>query len=228
MVNHGLPHGASHSASDIEPSADMGGFSISFMVPFERTAVYDELLVPDDPLGSSPHVDFEILRAGYTQEMSAGCVRKATFVAPFYGETTSELTMAERGPHQGYGKSYIVWRQLESQTRLNLTGDAHNYPEFGVILEGGEDGTLVTMRYNFKRIDLRGPLCCIASCMPSLLRWHLHASVGSVWHLEMVRRGYMPLKRPNFSHIIRDLSVEEQIRLRATLPKDDKGGCAIM
>ena len=43
----------------------MGGFTLSFMIPFERTDVYDELLVDDNPLGSSPNVNFEIVRPGY-------------------------------------------------------------------------------------------------------------------------------------------------------------------
>ena len=221
-----LPRGASRSESDLAPSPDMGGFSLSFMLPFERTAVYDELLIKDNPLGSSPNVQFTILRPGYSSEMSAGCVRQASFVAPFFGETTSELTVAERGPEDSYGKSHVVWRQLESSTRLNLL-DGRHLPEFGVVLEGGEMGTLVTMRYNFSRAEMQGPLCCLASCLPALLRWHLHASVGAVWHLEMVRRGYLPLKRPQFSRIIQDLSEEEQIRLRATLPKAEEGGCVI-
>ena len=46
----------------------MGGFTLSFMIPFERTEVYDELLVDDNPLGSSPNVAYTILRPGYDGE----------------------------------------------------------------------------------------------------------------------------------------------------------------
>lgn len=109
--------------------------------------------------------------------MSAGCVRRVSFFAPFCGETTSELVVADRGSPAADGQSRVVWRQLESSTRLNLLGetlaDGEAFPEFGVALEGGPGGTLVTMTYNFARVDLRGPLFFLASCMPALLRWHL-------------------------------------------------------
>ena len=118
--------------------------------------------------------------------MSPGCVRRVEFAAPFYGETTSELMVCDRGPDRGDGVSQIIWRQLESSTRLNLLGHRGYYPEFGVVLEGGPGGTLVTMRYNFAKADMKGPLCFLPKCMPDLLKWHLHGSIGSVWHMEMV------------------------------------------
>ena len=118
--------------------------------------------------------------------MSPGCVRRVEFAAPFYGETTSELMVCDRGPDRGDGVSQIIWRQLESSTRLNLLGHRGYFPEFGVVLEGGPGGTLVTMRYNFAKADMKGPLCFLAKCMPDLLKWHLHGSIGSVWHMEMV------------------------------------------
>ena len=65
-------------------------------------------------------------------------------------------------------------------------GPSRYFPEFGVVLEGGPGGTLVTMRYNFAKADMKGPLCFLAKCMPDLLKWHLHGSIGSVWHMEMV------------------------------------------
>ena len=56
--------------------------------------------------------------------MSAGCVRQVQFAQPFFGETISELTVADRGAASGEdGRSEIVWRQLVSSTRLNLLGD---------------------------------------------------------------------------------------------------------
>jgi hypothetical protein len=108
-----------------------------------------------------------------------------SFAAPFYGETTSELTIAERGPPTRIGRSRVVWRQLETSTRLNLLGDEERgvFPEFGVEMEGSAVGTLVTMTYNFARIEMRGPLCFLGSCLPSLLQWHLHSSIGAVWHV---------------------------------------------
>ena len=150
--------------------------------------------------------------------MSAGCVRQVMFAEPFFGETISELTVADRGESSVEGRSVVVWRQLHSATRLNLLGDGRHSPEFGVQLEGGSDGTLVTMRYNFARAEMKGPLCFLVGCMPSLLKWHLHASIASVWHMEMVRRGHVPLKRP-FRRMGRDESEEEQIKLRARQPR---------
>ena len=198
----------------------MGGFELSFHLPFERRHVYDELVVHPrvrHPLGAAPNVAFTIMRPGYEpgDEMSAGCVRKVSFAAPFFGETVSELTVASRGEdgkEEGY--SEVVWRQLKSETRLNLLGDGVHLPEFAVGLEGGPGGTLVTLRYNFARAEMSGPLCFIVGCLPSLLKWHLDASIQGVWHIEMVRRGYVPLRRP-FRKVADDRSEEERIRLSA-------------
>ena len=57
-------------------SPDMGGFTLSFMIPFERTSVFDELLVADNPLGSAPNVAFTVLAPGYYEaEVSASVSR---------------------------------------------------------------------------------------------------------------------------------------------------------
>lgn len=147
--------------------------------------------------------------------MSPGCVRRVSFAAPFFGETVSELIVAEAGEAVDGGRSEVVWRQLHSATRLNLLGDGRSLlPEFGVELEGGPDGTLVTMRYNFMRAEMSGPLCFLVGCMPSLLKWHLHAHIASVWHMEMVRRGHVPLKRP-FRRMGNDVDEEDLIKRRA-------------
>ena len=152
-------------------------------------------------------------------QISAGLVRKVSFAAPFFGETVSELTVAERGSADAdSGRSEVVWRQLHSSTRLNLLGDRGHLPEFGVVLEGGPQGALVTLRYNFARAEMSGPLCFLVGCMPSLLKWHLHASIANVWHIEMVRRGYIPLKRP-FLQMRSDLDEEESIRQAARTPR---------
>ena len=196
-----LPPGASTSREELTPSPAMGGFELAFHLPFDRCSVYDELLIHPrrgHPLGASPNVAFSVIRPGYEahEEMSVGCVRKVTFAQPFYGMTTSELAVASRGdPDAEEGISELVWRQLQSSTRLNLLGDGQHPPEFGVVLEGGPAGTLVTMRYNFARAQMDGPLCLLVGCMPALLRWHLHASISSVWHLEMVSAAHAP-RRP--------------------------------
>ena len=67
--------GASSSVEELEyGSPDMGGFTLSFMIPFERTSVFDELLVADNPLGSAPNVAFTVLAPGYYEaEVSARC-----------------------------------------------------------------------------------------------------------------------------------------------------------
>lgn len=193
----------------------MGGFDISFFLPFSRQELYSELLVVDNPLGSSPNVSFTVLRPGYTEEVSPGFVRKCTFAAPFFGETISELTVAEPGTRFGPGKSSIKWRQLESSTRLNLVGRDGILPEFLVELDGSEDGTLVRLAYNFAQVNVGGPLFCLVNCMPSLLRYHLHSSIVSVWHMEMVRRNHVPQKKPVFANLISDKSEEEAIRDQA-------------
>ena len=234
----------------------MGGFELSFYLPFDRACVYDELLVHPRrryPLGASPNVAFSILRPGYdpdnevrplarrwpparqpqphlddggarargrAAQLSVGCVRQVSFAAPFFGETVSELTVAARGAPEGEeGRSEVVWRQLDSATRLNLLGDGRHLPEFGVQLEDGPHGTLVTLRYNFARAEMQGPLCFLVGCMPSLLKWHLHASIASVWHLEMCRRGHVPCKRP-FRQMSADVSLEESIRSKARTPRE--------
>lgn len=204
----------------------MGGFELSFFVPFDRLDIYAELVVNASdrlPLGASPNMVFTILRPGYdaSDEMSPGCVRQVSFAAPFFGETISELTVAEPGAPGEDGRSELVWRQLHSSTRLNLLGDGRYLPEFGCVLESSTDGTLVTMRYNFARAEMSGPLCFLVGCMPQLLKWHLHASISSVWHMEMVRRGHVPLRKPTFGKIAADRSEEEQIRLKAQLPRGE-------
>ena len=174
-----LPAGASRPPSDglppqFDDSPDMGGFSVSFFLPFERLDVYNELLSRDNPLGSSPNAQFKILRPGYTEGMvmSPGCVRRVVFGSPNFGETVSELTAAEPGPDVS-GKSFIKWRQLHTATRMNLLGRGHHPVEFIVELEGGQGGTLITLRYNFESIDMKGPLFCIVSCLPQLLKYQL-------------------------------------------------------
>lgn len=68
-MGEALPEGATQSMEELDHgSPDMGGFTLSFMIPFERTEVYDELLVDDNPLGSSPNVAYTILRPGYDGE----------------------------------------------------------------------------------------------------------------------------------------------------------------
>ena len=96
-----LPPGASTSREELTPSPPMGGFELAFALPFDRCAVYDELLIHPrrgHPLGASPNVAFSVVRPGYDahDEMSVGCVRRVTFAQPFYGETTSELAVASQ------------------------------------------------------------------------------------------------------------------------------------
>jgi len=217
----GLPPGASTpptsgQAASFDESPKLGGFDLSFYLPFSRQELYSELLVADNPLGSSPNVTFEILRAGYSGEISPGCVRRCTFAAPFFGTTTSEMTLAEPGPATGSGKSAIKWRQLESSTRMNLEGRDGIPPEFLVELEGGAEGTLVTMTYNFAKVSMNGPLFCLLNCMPSLLKYHLHSSITSVWHMEMVRRNHVPKKKPVFANLKGDQTEENAIRTQAS------------
>ena len=52
-------------APEFDSSPDMGGFTISFFLPFVADDLYNELL-SEFPLGSSPNVTFTILRSGYS------------------------------------------------------------------------------------------------------------------------------------------------------------------
>ena len=81
--------------------------------------------------------------------------------------------------------------------------------------EGDAEGTLVTMTYNFASVNMAGPLFCLINCMPSLLKYHLHSSIVSVWHMEMVRREHVPQKRPAFGNLKGDRSEEDDIRRNA-------------
>lgn len=62
-----LPPGASQDPADLAAMEmpDMGGFTLAFMIPFERCDVYDELLIKDNPIGASPNMTFTELRPGY-------------------------------------------------------------------------------------------------------------------------------------------------------------------
>ena len=174
-----------------ESSPDFGnGFNIRFVLPFSRADIYKELLNATSPLGSSPSASFTIMRPGHTEgeQVSPGCIRKATFAAPFYGETVSELTVADAGAADGSGVATIKWRQLEASTRLNLIGLDGKPSEFTVELEGDPGfGTLVIMTYNFATAEMQGPLSFLGCMLPQLLQYHLHSSIVSVWHMEMVR-----------------------------------------
>ena len=211
-------------APNFAVSPDLGGgFTIRFCLPFGRHELYKELTLPENPLGSSPSAIFEILRPGFTEgvTISPGCVRMVTFSAPFFGSTVSELTVADSGPTDGMGTSKVKWRQLESSTRLNLQGRDDHAPEFAIELEGGaEFGTLVTLTYNFATAEMHGPLSCFSwGCMPQLLRYHLHSSIVSVWHMEMVRRCYVPIRKPTFTALSADRTEEDAIRAAAAAPK---------
>ena len=157
-----------------------------------------------------------LLLASCPQLLSPGCVRRASFAAPFYGETTSELIVAQRGDpdNEAHATSSLVWRQLDSATRLNLLGDGSHLPEFGVLLEGGPGVTLVTLTYNFASARMHGPLCFLVMCMPQLLKWHLHTKIASEWHLQMLYRNHVPRKRP-FRRLANDVDEEERIKLSA-------------
>ena len=64
----GLPSGASSSVADLAPVPRMGGFELSFFLPFDRHELFDELVCHPrtrHPLGASPNVAFTILRPGY-------------------------------------------------------------------------------------------------------------------------------------------------------------------
>ena len=43
----------------------------------------------------------------------------------------------------------------------------------------------------------------------------------------MVNRGFKPLKQPQFARLMADKSEEEQIRLRASLPREQSSDCVI-
>ena len=222
-----LPAGASEGDGNFDTSPELGGFVVQFSIPFSRTDVYKELLVAEGPLGSSPNVTFTIRRPGIAggQPISPGCVRAVEFGAPFHGTTVSELTVAEKGTENGPGFSAVKWRQLESTTRLNLLGDGTHLPEFTVTLEGSKSGTLVKLYYNFSKVDMKGPLFCFSSCMPNLLKWHLTSTISNVWHMEMVRRGYIPEKKPVFGNITADKSEEAEIKARAANGKAGASKC---
>ena len=67
LACHGVPGGwqrAHGPRARREPSPDLGGFSMSFFVPFPRLDLYKQLLIEDNPLGSGGNVHFTILREG--------------------------------------------------------------------------------------------------------------------------------------------------------------------
>jgi hypothetical protein len=81
-----LPAGTSQNAADLTPFSDMGaGFDLCFFIPFDRTEVYDELLTtaPHGPLGSSPNVEFTILRPGFESKVGAAyCPMRVLYLPP--------------------------------------------------------------------------------------------------------------------------------------------------
>ncbi len=196
-----LPAGASDGDGTFASSPDMGGFTVLFSLPFSRLDVYKELLIHDQPLGSSPNVTFTLLRPGYTADapISPGAVRRVEFGPPFHGSTVSELTVAERGAADGSGFSAIKWRQLESTTRLNLLGRDGQPPEFTVTLEGSKQGTLIKLHYNFDRARptpprARAPLLLTRRGQPPRLLWPAGLS-----NLGRARDPTPPRRRPRWT-----------------------------
>jgi hypothetical protein len=72
-----LPPGASKppppgEAPSFEDSPLMGGFDVTFFLPFARQEVYRELMVQDNPLGTAPDLTTSLLRPGYVSVAEAG------------------------------------------------------------------------------------------------------------------------------------------------------------
>jgi len=210
-----LPPGATRSDGPTKPSKEMGGFKVTFTIPYTMDSVIKELLEPTNPLGaSSEKLTFETVRAGWDgkSSVSRGYVRRVTFDEPFSGSTVSELVTLEELSN-GW---FLKWRQLQSTTRLNLIGDGDEFPEFSITLVNNSgDSTTATLDYNFKKVSLSGPLCCFACIMPKLLEWHLTKTIHLVWANEMASRGYQQTEKGKFTAVSQDKELEEAIKARA-------------
>jgi len=185
------------------------GFTASFVLPFRREDVFAQIMHAEQPLGlTSPNVSLSMTPpASADKPVAVGCVRKAEFSAPFKGFTVSELVTVE--PDKS-----VTWKQLESDTLVNLVGSDAGAAQVSILLECVASGTSVSLAYEFQSVKVRGPLCVLSPLVPWMLRSYLQRNAGAAWSAEMRRRGFVPVRT------LQDGSNAKAIRSEAQKLKD--------
>lgn len=198
----------------------MGGFAVSFDVPFSAADVFKELLHEEHQLGiNTERVTFETVKKGdgpvEINGLAIGYVRRTIFGEPFSGTTVSEITALEDSEDQ----KLITWTQLESDTKMQLIGTPAAPPRTTIALTASPKGTNVSITYEFDKVKIVGALCCLAPAMPSLLKWHMGQTIEDIWTYEMSSgRGYDSVEvggKKLFRQQQADISEEKLIKERA-------------
>lgn len=215
---------AAEGSAPFEPAPCLGGgFEHSFALPFARCHVW-EALNAEPPLGTPPELRYQILRGGRRGKgggLALGSVRRAEFQPPLSGSTVSQLVQLERGASDDRDTPWVItWRQLLSHTSLDLRGKGEHLPELSVRLKGGEEGTLVTLVYNFATVQMSG---CLGGCLQSfgspLLRSSL-AGCAAAWRADMEARSFPRTTHPTFGDSLLSNRSEEEASVcaRTTAP----------
>jgi hypothetical protein len=192
------------------PAPKAGSFSIQFLLPFKKDAVWAELIKATTPLGAEACelsiYEFTRLKdVGATDLKGVGVQREARFSVPVQGSTVSELVGFKP-------KQQLRWKQLEALGSFRLAGNptaliegrpafelgadqvAAGCPEMSIeLVETGAAGTEVCLTYEFQRVVLPPVLCWLSPVAPMLLRHLMTRSLPSQWHNSMVRRGHTAL-----------------------------------
>jgi len=170
--------------------ADMSSFNASFLVPFERTDIYREIVKASTPLGiDTRRVNIKVTKDGRSVEViSPGCIREAEFVDNT-GTTTSKLVDLEDGKR-------IVWAELSSTVQsMRMIGTDTQQPLFSTTLQDAPRGTLVELKYDFHKVQLPGLFgnSVNKSEFPTHISESLPEAVRTAWTTDMQSRGYEKL-----------------------------------
>uniref|UniRef100_A0A7S3B5V2 Uncharacterized protein n=1 Tax=Haptolina ericina TaxID=156174 RepID=A0A7S3B5V2_9EUKA len=196
--------------------AGLGGFEISFTLPFKRADVWAELTRFSNPLGASRGVTYSRSSdsiGGSGDELVVGMLRRAEFKSDhFKGWTLSEL-MDLRVP------SYIKWAQVETDlSGGQLLGKGSTKPEVSCALTESAIGTSVKVKYDFYKVSSSGEMTA-----EKMATQFLH-NAAEMWTSDMLSRGYqkeMPKFSPSSAFInrSRDQAEEQAIKARVATPR---------
>jgi len=163
-------------------------YRASFTMPFSKEDLFREITNINKPLGLDlGKVKFNVSDGWNTRtpatELKIGSIREARFMEG--GVIISELVELE-APHR------IVWEEIESTVKkVRMVGNGATKPTFGVeFMDQGAD-TLITLTYNFHRVETPGA-CCGTSrskSFPASITNNLADTLKKVWSVDMAARG---------------------------------------
>mmetsp|Transcript_40275 Transcript_40275/g.110879 ORF Transcript_40275/g.110879 Transcript_40275/m.110879 type:complete len:196 (-) Transcript_40275:22-609(-) len=175
---------------NLRPRSDQPRFQVDFWIPFGQVNVFKELCDVNNPLGVEAQGTFNVNNMDDIRVLKTGHERHAKYTTGLRGESIAQL-MAMEEPR------LLYFRQTHSNMFVNLVGDAFNDPEYTIELSSDRMGTKVRLKYWFESVSVKGWLCFVAPCMGAVLHRSLQARAASVWHHDMLSRGYKPTSSIN-------------------------------